>query len=258
MTTVAEDKYTTETITEIKVWTSNLFSFKTTRFRSYRFVPGQFARLGVKKNGTIVWRAYSIVSADYDEFLEFFSIVVPDGEFTSELSQFEVGDQIFVDKKNYGFLTTDRFETGRDLWMLSTGTGLAPFISILNDFKTWEQYENLILVYSVRFESELAYQDQIERFREHELFSEFGDKLKYVKVVTREKVTGALNKRIPQLLENGELEDRVGIKLNQERSRVMICGNPEMVDETRNWLTIHGYQVSRRGQPGHLAVENLW
>lgn len=258
MTTVAEDKYTTESIIEIKAWTPSLFSFKTTRFRNYRFLPGQFARLGVMKNGKIVWRAYSIVSADYDEHLEFFSIVVPGGEFTSELSQLKVGDKLYVDKKNYGFLTTDRFETGHDLWMLSTGTGLAPFISILNDFKTWEQYENLILVYSVRFESELAYQDEIENFQGHELFSEFGDKLKYIKVVTREKVPGALEKRIPQLLDSGELEARVGIKLSQERSRVMICGNPEMVDETRDWLTIHGYQVSRRGQPGHLAVENLW
>jgi ferredoxin--NADP+ reductase len=258
MTTVAEDKFTAETITEIKAWAPNLFSFKITRYRGYRFLPGQFARLGVRKNGKIVWRAYSIVSADYDEHLEFFSIVVPGGEFTSALSQLKVGDEILVEKKNYGFLTTDRFESGRDLWMLSTGTGLAPFISILNDFKTWEQYENLILVYSVRYESELAYQNEIESFREHELFSEFGDKLKYVKVITREKVPGALDKRIPQLLESGELEASVGLELSQERSRVMICGNPEMVDETRDWLTIHGYQVSRRGQPGHLAVENLW
>lgn len=254
----AEDKYTTEKITEIKAWTPNLFSFKTTRYRSYRFLPGQFARLGIRKDGKIVWRAYSIVSADYDEHLEFFSIVVPGGEFTTELSRLKVGDELYVEKKNYGFLTTDRFEAGHDLWMLSTGTGLAPFISILNDLKIWEHYENLVLVYSVRYESELAYQKEIENFRRHELFSEFGDKLKYVKVVTREKVPGALDKRIPQLLESGELEASVGLKLSQERSRVMICGNPEMVDETRDWLTIHGYQVSRRGQPGHLAVENLW
>ncbi|MEK9964122.1 MAG: FAD-binding oxidoreductase, partial [Betaproteobacteria bacterium] len=113
------DKYTAEKITELKGWTPHLFSFKLTRFSGYRFVPGQFARLGIKKeDGEIVWRAYSIVSASYDEYLEFFSIVVPDGEFTTRLAKLEVGDEVLVEKMNYGFLTTSRFEQGKDLWML--------------------------------------------------------------------------------------------------------------------------------------------
>ena len=142
------DKYTHETITDVRPWTDNLFSFRTTRDRGYRFVPGQFARLGVPGNaeGSIVWRAYSIASAAHDEHLEFFSVVVPGGAFTSRLSRLKEGDQILVERKSYGFLTTDRFEAGRDLWMLATGTGLAPFLSILHDFATWETYDNLILV----------------------------------------------------------------------------------------------------------------
>jgi ferredoxin--NADP+ reductase len=253
------DKYTAEKITELKGWTPHLFSFKLTRFSGYRFVPGQFARLGIKKeDGEIVWRAYSIVSASYDEHLEFFSIVVPDGEFTTRLAKLEVGDEVLVEKMNYGFLTTSRFEQGKDLWMLSTGTGVAPFISILLELDTWEDYENIVLVYSVREEKELAYVDTIDGLKTHEYFGEFSHKLKFVPVVTRETVAGALSERIPTLLESGELEREVGIKLDSERSRIMICGNPEMVEDTRNWFTERGYTVSRRSKPGHLALENLW
>jgi len=253
------DKYTAEKITELKGWTPHLFSFKLTRFSGYRFVPGQFARLGIKKeDGEIVWRAYSIVSASYDEHLEFFSIVVPDGEFTTRLAKLEGGDEVLVEKMNYGFLTTSRFEQGKDLWMLSTGTGVAPFISILQELETWEDYENIVLVYSVREEKELAYVDTIEGLKTHEYFGEFSHKLKFVPVVTRETIAGALSERIPTLLESGELEREVGIKLDSERSRIMICGNPEMVEDTRNWFTERGYTVSRRSKPGHLALENLW
>src|SRR5207237_3596510 len=132
------DKYTVETITDVRPWTDSLFSFRTTRDRGYRFVPGQFARLGVngEAEGSIVWRAYSIASAAHDEHLEFFSVVVPNGQFTSRLSKLKEGDPIYVERKSYGFLTTDRFESGRDLWMLATGTGLAPFLSSLHDFAT--------------------------------------------------------------------------------------------------------------------------
>ncbi len=253
------EKYTAERITEIHAWTPHLFSFKLTRFAGYRFVPGQFSRLGLRKeDGSIVWRAYSIVSASYDEHLEFFSIVVPDGEFTSRLSQLTVGDEVLVEKMNYGFLTTARFEQGRDLWMLATGTGVAPFISILHELDTWESYDRIVLVYSVRNANELAYEDTLAAFAAHEYFGEFADKLTFVPVVTREKISGVLSERIPVLLESGELERRAGVELDHERSRIMICGNPEMVDDTRKWFIDNGYTISRRASPGHLALENLW
>jgi len=254
------DKYTTETITHVRPWTDSLFSFRTTRDRGYRFVPGQFARLGVPgaAEGSIVWRAYSIASANYDEHLEFFSVVVPDGAFTSRLSKLKEGDPIYVEKKSYGFLTTDRFQQGRDLWMLATGTGLAPFLSILHDFETWENYENLVLVQSVRTQQELAYEDLIRSFDKSEYYAEHARKLRYARIVTREPVPGAFRDRVTKLLVSGVLEENIGLKLDHDRSRVMLCGNPEMVEDSRKILVERGYRLSRRGDPGHLAVENYW
>ena len=255
-----ENKYTIEKITYLKQWTDHLFSFKITRNEAFKFIPGQFARLGVKKeDDSIVWRPYSIVSADYDEELEFYSIVVPDGEFTQRLKNLKINDDIYIDKTNYGLLTTDRFENGKDLWFLSTGTGLAPFISILYDFTIWEQYDKVILVHGVRTAEELAYQDTINSFYTHEYYGELvKDKLIYVKVVTRENSGGDLYGRITELIKNGELEKFVNIPITIENSRIMICGNPEMVSDTRHMLTEKGLTVSKRGNPGNMAVENYW
>src|SRR6476659_3764605 len=191
---MSTDKYTLETITDIRPWTDSLFSFRTTRDRGYRVTPGQFARIGVRAHAdeakdplkSIVWRAYSIASAAHDEHLEFFSVVVPGGTFTSRLSRLKEGDEIYVARKSYGFLTTERCVQGRDLWMLATGTGLAPFLSILHDFETWEQYDNLILVQSVRTQPELAYEDLIRGFEGSEYYGEFAHKLRYARIVTRE------------------------------------------------------------------------
>jgi len=256
----SNDKYTTETITHVRPWTDSLFSFSTTRDRGYRFVPGQFARLGVKDEdtGSIVWRAYSIASAAHDEHLEFFSVVVPNGAFTSRLSRLKEGDPLYVERKSYGFLTTDRFEAGRDLWMLATGTGLAPFLSILHDFETWEKYDNLILVQSVRTQAELAYEELIQSFDASEYYAEYAHKLRYARIVTREPVPGTLRERVTKLLASGVLEENIGVKLDHDRSRIMLCGNPEMVEDSRKILIERGYRLSRRGEPGHLAVENYW
>src|SRR5690606_18264241 len=141
--------------------------FRCTRDRGFRFEPGQFARLGVKPEGSddIVWRAYSMVSSSYHDYLEFFSIVVDGGLFTGALEHLQVGDSIYVDKTAYGFLTIERFAHDvahkRSLWMLSSGTGLAPFLSILQDLPVWEQYDKLVLVHSVRVPEELAYAETI-------------------------------------------------------------------------------------------------
>lgn len=256
----AAEKYTVETITWLHRWTPNLFSFRTTRNKSFRFTPGQFARLGVTKaDASIAWRGYSMVSANYDDFLEFYSIVVPDGEFTSELARLKVGDALYVDKTNYGFLTTARFEQGKDLWMLSTGTGLAPFLSILSDLQVWENYENLILVHSVREAAELTYRDTIAAFNTSEMFGmQTAPKLRYIPVVTRQKIPGVLDARITTLIEDGRLEAASGLELNLERSRIMLCGNPEMVSDTRKLLQKSGFITSRSVKPGQIAVENYW
>lgn len=255
------EKYTEETITYLRKWTDNLFSFRTTRSENFQFIPGQFARLGIMNEETnkMIWRPYSVVSANYDEELEFYSIIVPDGEFTQRLKQFNVGDNLYIDKTNYGLLTTDRFEKGKHLWFLSTGTGLAPFISIMYDFEVWQQYEKIILVHCARIKEELAYQDLINSFYTHEYYAELvKDKLVYVKVLTRENEGADIYGRITDLLLNNQLEGLVDIEINIEDSRVMICGNPQMVDDTRKILVERGLTISKRGKPGNMAVENLW
>lgn len=264
-----EDKYTRETITSLKVWVpGKLFSFTCTRPTGFRFTAGQFARLGVDNTlkipgeSDIIWRAYSMVSGPFDEHLEFFSIVVPDGAFTSHLSQLSVGSTICIDKTNFGFLTTARFESGKDLWLLGSGTGLAPFLSILHDPQTWEQFENIVLVHSARTAEELVYQDMINGFVEHPVLSELIDNVKkrfsYVPVVTREKVANCLVERITTLLEQGTLTQHTGLPMSPEHSRFMICGNPEMVTDIRKVLKSQGYAPARRNSPGEIAVENYW
>jgi ferredoxin--NADP+ reductase len=254
------EKFTAETITWLRQWTDHLFSFKITRPKSFRFTPGQFARLGVHKAGQDkpVWRAYSMVSASYDEHLEFYSIVVPGGEFTTALYKLRVGDPVLVDKTPYGFLTLDRFSGGRHLWLLATGTGIAPFISILHDLDVWERYEKIIVVHSVREHAELVYRDLIENLRTHPHFGQYTDKLIYVPSVTRQSASGLLNARITTLIENGSLEAAAGQPITAQDSRVMLCGNPQMVEDTRKLLKSRGLATSRQASPGQIAVENYW
>ena len=257
--TVSEEKFTRQRLLEVQTLTPTLFTLRTTRDPGFRFTAGQFARLGVRKpSGSIVWRAYSMVSAPHDEFLDFFSIVVPDGEFTSELSRLAVGDELLIDKQAFGFLTLDRFPDGRDLWLLATGTGLAPFLSILQGFEAWERFERIILVYSVREARELAYQSLIAELPQREYLEGLGHKLTYLPVVTREQVPGALNGRITQLIESGELERAADLKLTPEHSRIMLCGNPQMIEDTRQVLKARDLNLALTRKPGQVAVENYW
>ncbi len=253
------EKATLERIVAMRHWTDKLITFRTTRQRSFRFRPGQFARLGVAtETGGIVWRAYSMVSADYDEHLEFFSIVIPDGAFTTRLARLEVGDSLWVEKQAYGFLTVDRFALDGDLWMLASGTGVAPFLSILRDPSVWERFDSLVLAYSVREARDLVYRDEIEALPHDPLFAPHGDKLRFVPVVTREKVAGALDRRLTALCADDALESAVGVPFDAARSRVLICGNPQMLDDLREVLTKRGLKPDRSREPGNLAFENYW
>ncbi len=257
--TASEEKFTRQRLLEVQTLTPNLFTLRTSRDPGFRFTAGQFARLGVRKpSGCIVWRAYSMVSAPHDEFLDFFSIVVPDGEFTSELSRLEVGDELLVDKQAFGFLTLDRFPDGRDLWLLATGTGIAPFLSILQDFEAWQRFERIILVYSVREARELAYQQLIAELPQRDYLDGLGSKLLYLPVVTREQVPGALHGRITTLIENGELERAADLQLVPEHSRIMLCGNPQMIEDTRAVLKARDLNLAMTRRPGQVAVENYW
>lgn len=257
--TASAEKFTSQTLLDVQPLTPNLFTLRTTRDSGFRFRAGQFARLGVTKaDGSTVWRAYSMVSSPYDEFLEFFSIVVPGGEFTSELSRLGVGDTLLVDRQAFGYLTLDRFVDGRDLWLLSTGTGVAPFLSVLQDFEVWEKFERIILVYSVREARELAYQELIAGLAQRDYLAEYAHKLQFIATVTREQHPGALNGRITTLIENGELERVAGAALTAEHSRVMLCGNPQMIDDTRKLLKQRDMHLSLSRRPGQVAVENYW
>jgi ferredoxin--NADP+ reductase len=257
--TASAEKFTRQTLLDVQPLTPNLFSLRVTRDSGFRFRAGQFARLGVTKaDGSVVWRAYSMVSAPHDEYLDFFSIVVPGGEFTSELSRLGEGDSLLIDRQAFGFLTLDRFIGGRDLWLLATGTGIAPFMSILQDFEAWERFDSIKLVYSVREAKELAYVKEIAELEQRDYLAEYAGKLQFIPIVTRELHPGALNARITTLIENGELEKAAGLALSPEHSRVMLCGNPEMIDETRKVLKARDLQLSLSKRPGQVAVENYW
>lgn len=257
--TASAEKHTRQTLLDVQPLTPNLFSLRTTRDAGFRFRAGQFARLGVTKaDGSVVWRAYSMVSSPFDEHLDFYSIVVPGGEFTSELSRLREGDELLIDRQAFGYLTLDRFVDGRDLWLLATGTGIAPFLSILQDFEAWERFERIKLVYSVREARELAYLDLIEGLEKREYLAEYAGKLQFIPVVTREQHPGALNGRITTLIENGELERAAGLELIPEHSRVMLCGNPEMIDDTRKVLKARDLNLSLSRRPGQVAVETYW
>lgn len=250
------EKFSVEKVLSVRRWTPTLFSFTMTRPAHFKFTAGQFARIGLKVNDDLIVRAYSVVSSPFDETLEFFSIVVPDGAFTSNLQHLQVGDELYLEKIPYGFLTLARYQLPlpKDLWLLATGTGLAPFISMLQDFETWSKYAQINLIYSVRTASELAYVDRIQEIAE--TFGEGHTGFKFIPIITRDP-NAILHDRLPLLIENGELEKVVGLKLNPETTHAMLCGNPQMVDDTKAALKARGLTMNRRGE-GNIAVENYW
>ncbi len=274
------DNIQTVTVLSKTTWTPNLFSFTVSRPDSFKFTAGQFVRLGVnpshlnyyKQQGEAgndvsndalnedIFRAYSIVSSPFDEVLEFFSIVIPNGAFTSQLQHLEVGDELLLNTMPFGFLTLARYQKPlpKDLWLLATGTGLAPFLSMLQDLKTWEDYEHIILAYSARSIEELAYVDKIKSLQED--FGSLVDnpaKLIFIPVVTREPIEGTLTERLPKLLLDGTLQERAGIALDVDSTHVMLCGNPDMVEDTKETLKSLELVMNRRGE-GNIAVENYW
>ena len=250
------EKFSLEKVLSVHRWTDTLFSFTMTRPSHFKFTAGQFARIGLKVGDDLVVRAYSVVSSPFDETLEFFSIVVPDGAFTSNLQHLQVGDELYLEKIPYGFLTLTRYQLPlpQDLWLLATGTGLAPFISMLQDFDTWTKYQNINLVYSVRTASELAYVERIQEITES--FGEGHRGFKFIPIITRDP-NAILHDRLPTLIENGDLEKHAGLNFNVETSHIMLCGNPQMVEDTKEALKARGLVMNRRGE-GNIAVEYYW
>jgi ferredoxin--NADP+ reductase len=247
------------TVTNVHHWNDTLFSFKTTRETGFRFKNGHFVMLGLEQEGRPLLRAYSIASANYEEHLEFFSIKVPDGPLTSKLQNLKVGDNILLSKKPTGTLITDGMLPGKRLWLISTGTGLAPFMSIIKDPEIYDQFDHVILTHGVRYVSELAYADYIEtELPNNEYFGDMvSGKLSYYPTVTREPFRN--NGRLTDLMTSGKLFTDLNVpKPTLENDRFMICGSPSMLKDTCAILDERGFLEARNGRPGHYVVERAF
>lgn len=249
-----------ERVVSVHHWNDTLFSFKTTRNQGLRFENGQFVMIGLEVDGRPLMRAYSIASPNYEDHLEFFSIKVPDGPLTSRLQHLQPGDQLMVSRKPTGTLILGDLLPGKHLYLFGTGTGLAPFMSVIQDPETYERFDKVILVHGVRWVSELAYSTFItEELPQHEYFGELvRDKLIYYPTVTREPFRN--QGRMTDLMRSGKLFADIGLPpINPQDDRAMICGSPSMLEETCAVLDGFGLQISPRlGEPGDYLIERAF
>jgi ferredoxin--NADP+ reductase len=241
--------YAEQTVTAVHRWSDRTFSFITTRPDSFDFKNGEFVMLGLRPDGKLIPRAYSIVSTNQDEHLEFLSIQVPDGPLTSRLAQVNEGNSIWINTKTTGSLTLDHIQPGRNLYMLATGTGLAPFMSLIRAGEVFDSFERVILVHTVRNQQGLAYRD--------ELTSRSGDQFLYVPTVTREPF--ATTERGADLFRNGKLASKLSLPMPEpEQDRVMICGNPNMNKEMTAYLQHEGWTMTNYKGTGNFTVEQAF
>ncbi len=248
-----------ERVLSVHHWTDTLFSFRTTRDPSFRFRSGQFIMIGIPVNGKPLLRAYSVASAFYEEELEFFSIKVQDGPLTSRLQHLKTGDPIMVSRKPTGTLVLDNLAPGKNLYLLGTGTGLAPFLSLIKDPETYERFEKVIVVHGVRFQKDLAYSDVIsDVLHKDELIGEMiREQLIYYPTVTREEFRN--RGRITELMVSGKLFADVGLPpMSVENDRFMLCGSPQMIADVRELLDARGWQEGNHGEQGHFVIEKAF
>jgi ferredoxin--NADP+ reductase len=249
-----------EKVLSVHHWTDKLFTFTTTRDPALRFSNGHFTMIGLRKDdGKPLLRAYSIVSANYEEHLEFLSIKVPDGPLTSRLQHIQPGDSIIVGKKPTGTLLIDYLKPAKHLYLLATGTGLAPFMSIVRDPETYEKFEQVILVHGVRQKDELAYHDLLlEHLPNHEFLGDLvTSKLRYYPTVTREPYKNM--GRITDLIAQGKLFKDLGMpEINPADDRVMICGSPGMLRDLKVMLEARGFEEGNTSRPGDFVIERAF
>lgn len=248
-----------EQVTSVHHWTDRLFSFKTTRNQGFRFKNGHFTMIGLELEGKPLMRAYSLASANYEDELEFFSIKVPEGPLTSRLQSIRVGDELLVNSKATGTLVQDNLLPGRNLYLIATGTGLAPFLSIIRDPEIYEHYEKIVLTHGCRHVDELAYRELItEHLPAHEYLGEdVRDKLIYYPTVTREPFRN--NGRLTDLLRTGKLQADVGLgPIDADTDRFMICGSPTMLKEICELLDSRGLHEARHGEAAHYVIERAF
>lgn len=252
-------KFYTETVTAVHHWSDRVFTIKTTRDPSLRFRSGEFAMIGLEVDGKPLMRAYSMASSHYDDYLEFYSIKVQDGAFTSRLQHIQVGDKLLVSKKPSGTLLWDHLRRGKHLYLLSTGTGLAPFLSIIKDPEVYEHFATVILVHGCRFINELTYQKLItEELHSNPYFGEHVQKkLIYYPAVTREPFHN--HGRITELIQSGKLMRDIGLpKFKLQDDRFMLCGSPSMLKSLASILKQQGFQETRKSDFREYVMERAF
>jgi ferredoxin--NADP+ reductase len=240
------------TVVGLRQWTDRLYSLLV-EADIPPFKAGQFTRVALDIDGERVARPYSFVNAPHDPLLEFYFITVPDGPLTRELVRLGPGDAIHLAGRSAGLLVLSELPDADSLWLLSTGTAIGPFLSILGDSEVWQRYARVVLVHSVRTRDELTYRDTIDR-----LSALHPGQLSYIPFVSREETATGINARVPAAIEDGRLEVHAGLPLTAETSQVMICGNPSMVRDTRAVLELRGLRKNRRREPGHITTEQYW
>lgn len=252
-------KFLEERVLSVHHWTDSLFSFKTTRDPSFRFRSGEFTMIGIPVDGKPLLRAYSVASAHYADELEFFSIKVQNGPLTSRLQHLKEGDSVMVSMKPTGTLVIDNLAPGKNLYLLGTGTGLAPFLSIIKDPDAYERFEKIIVVHGVRYAKDLAYSDFITKvLPEDEFIGELArEQLLYYPTVTREAF--ANQGRITELMENGKLFSDLGLPdMSVENDRFMLCGSPDMLADVKALLDVRHYTEGNHGEQGHYVIEKAF
>lgn len=248
-----------EQVLSVHHWTDTLFSFTTTRDPGFRFLNGQFTMIGLQVDGRPLLRAYSMASANHEETLEFFSIKVQDGPLTSRLQHLREGDRILVGRKPTGTLVHTNLLPGETLYLLGTGTGLAPFLSIIKDPETYDLYQRVVLVHGCRFVSELAYGEMITRDLPHDEFlgESIREKLTYYPTVTREPFEN--RGRITDLMTSGRLFEDIGLQsMDPARDRIMLCGSPQLIQDMRVLLESRGFEEGNHSEPGHFVIEKAF
>ena len=233
-------------------WTENLYSLKIDADVD-TFIAGQFTSLALEIDGERIDRPYSFLSAPGQNPLEFFFYTATSGVLSNAMLELRAGDPIWLKKKPIGFFTLATISDSRDLWLFGTGTGIAPFFSILKTQEPWERFEKVILVHGVRANADLRYQELIENIQ-----SDHGDRFQFKAFVTREDVPGAYRGRIPAGIIDGTLESNCGINLSPENSQIMLCGNPDMVTETVEALEKRGFKKNLPRTPGQVTAEYYW
>jgi len=239
-------------IVRLRRWTDELYSVQVLADIP-PFRAGQFTRLALEIDGEMVARPYSFVNGPDNPLLEFYFIRVPGGPLTARLVELGPGDSLFIAPRSAGFFVLDEVPAAEVLWMLSTGTALGPFLSILNTAQAWHQFRRIVLVHAVRYVPELTHRDEIDA-----LLSAHSQQLQYIPFVSRGQAGFAMQGRITAAIENGALESRAGLALDPQSSQVMICGNPEMVADTQRALEARGMKKNRRREPGQITTEQYW